>query len=99
MNKNQEFRIYQILETKLEEIAKSVGYYEYPEDSPEYGLCLKTWRDYLKDLRITVSSKPDFQFFAEDKKNYLTRDPLYLTGDWLVIPMDVVDKILAIGLP
>lgn len=98
-HQKQDFGVFQILEKKLEEIADSVGYNAHPDDSSEYQIFLKAWRDYLRDLGILVHSRPDQRFFEENKKNYLIQDPLYTTEDWLVLSIDVLNKILAIGLP
>lgn len=91
----EEMKLYRLLEEKLEKVAESVGYWEQPSDSEEHRRLEGAWRSYLAALGIHVV--PNGTQPGEDV--YMSADPLYTTGDRLILPWDVVDKILVVGLP
>lgn len=91
----EEMKLYRALEEKLEGIADSIGYFEEPVESPEYKNLEGSWRSYLAGLGVRTVPR-DFQ---PEEDVYMSSDPLYTTGERLVLSWDLVRKILFVGLP
>lgn len=92
---DQEIRLYRLLEDRLEKLAHSIGYFEDPIESPEYKNLEGSWRSYLDSIGVRVVPS-DFQ---PEENVYMSSDPLYTTGERLILPWDLVHKILVVGLP
>ena len=85
-----------LLEKKLEEIAKSVGYFEEPMGTRKYQVFDEAWLEYLESLGVF---RCDPRHITSESKDISMQDPLYTSGMWLRMPREVADKILTIGLP
>lgn len=90
-------QLWDILEKKLEEIAKSLGYFEDPIESEAYQRFDEAWVAYLGSMGIQ-RCEPDWHLTA-DSEEYSMQDPLYTSGKWIRMPKEVLDRIGAIGLP
>lgn len=91
----EEMKVYRLLEDKLSEIADSIGYKEEPVESEEHKALECAWRSYLEGIGIR-SVGSDFRL---EEDLYMSFDPLYTCPGRILIPWEVFERILFIGLP
>ncbi len=89
-------RLYLALEEKLTKISEDIGYLEEPPGSKEYEAFEKAWSSYLRGLNIIRMI--DEKIYIGDERLWVS-DPLYTTGRWVLMDMEVANRILALGLP
>lgn len=95
-------RLYLALEEKLTKISEDIGYLEEPPGSKEYEAFEKAWSSYLRGLNIIRMI--DEKIYIGDERLWVSdpfwvSDPLYTTGRWVLMDMEVANRILALGLP
>lgn len=91
----EEMKVYRLLEDKLAEIAASIGYNEEPAESEEHRALEDAWRAYLKGIGLTSVGAD----FIPNEDLYMSFDPLYTVPGRILIPWDVFERILVVGLP
>ena len=91
----EEMKVYRLLEDKLAEISYAIGYNEEPVESEEHKTLEAAWRAYLGGIGLR-SVDPDFR---PEEDLYMSFDPLYTVPGRILIPWDVFERILVVGLP
>ena len=87
-------RLYAALEDKLTQISEDMGYREGPPGSKEYSELDKAWSSYLLGVHVIRMDKN----IHIDEGLWLM-DPLYPTGGWILMDVEVANRILILGLP
>lgn len=91
----EEMKVFHLLDNKLGQIAESIGYNEEPAESEEHKALEDAWRSYLEGIGLR-SVGADFR---PEEDLYMSFDPLYTVPGRILIPWDVFERILVVGLP
>lgn len=91
----EEMKVFHLLDSKLAEIADSVGYNEEPAESEGHRSLEASWRSYLEGIGLRSVGAD----FITEEDLYMSFDPLYTVPGRILIPWDVFERILVVGLP
>ena len=103
MTSEEEMRLYQIFDNKIESIYMDANLDQFPEEERDSKL-IPMWRSYLKQLDIQIVLKEDFYKRIDGinwSESVVLFNPLYTEQPSIVLVMtpEFAEKILVLGLP
>lgn len=90
-------KIFEVLGNKAERIAIESGYTDEEVGSPEYLKFERAWEEYLGKIGVERVGRHD-KVYVLDERLWVP-DPLYTTGEWILMGLDTAERILMLGLP